>query len=83
MRSQKNNMEEEHRKTDNIILEEISKLRDEFKLFKEDIDTRMAPLDKMRGFWSVLGFLLGGVALLATGLAGMVYIYKFVINHIK
>lgn len=76
-------MEEEHRKTDNIILTEISKLRDEFASFQKDINDRMAPIDKLKGFWSVMGFVLGAFTVIGAGLAGFVYIYRFFHEHFK
>jgi len=74
---------EEHRTTDQLIIAELHEMRRDFNDFKTDINNRMAPLDKLKGFWSVMGFVLGGLTLVAAGFGGFIYIIKLVQTHIK
>lgn len=75
-------MAKEHETRDNLIIAEIGKLRGELVSFKEEINNRMAPIDKLKGFWSVVGFILGALGLIAAGLAGLTYLANFIRNHL-
>lgn len=69
-------MSEEHRHTDQMILDEIASMRKSFEEFKEDVNSRLAPLDKLRGFWSVMGFFLGALTVISAAIAGGSYLLK-------
>lgn len=45
------------------------------------IKQKLEPLDNLRGLWKVLGILLGAFALLASGVAGMVYLWHLFFNQ--
>lgn len=73
-------MNEERRHNDDALLDEIKSLRRDIELFKKEVNERMAPMDNLKGFWKVLGFVLGAVALMATGTMGISYLYHLFKN---
>jgi len=68
----------ERRHNDDAILTALQAIDQRLDVLEE----KMKPIDSLKGFWKVIGFVCGGVAILAGGIAGAKYLAG-ILNHIK